>query len=224
MNYIVYDKLDGSDPEIVKTFGPPTYQRVELDPAEAYQQVSVSSTILSDLLPTKHSIYQTNYDKFGHGVFCSPVRKVMVRIDVCDFCERTFTEKMHVENTDYENREGYFYCAECTPILYDGLKNSGTGDIWYLRERKQVWIPRTRRDENGQRIQTGPYTFEKWTIRGWYAYDKVGLDGINKPHVTCDGEEYSKSVAIDIIKKANPEANPNYCPNDDMDFMLSLVV
>lgn len=216
MNYVVYDPNDGTDPIIVKTSGPPTYQKVELDPTEAYQPMRVSASIYADIMGEKPNLAAKE-----RGVFCPPSRKVMVRMDECDLCERRFSnheDDIFCEYTDFENREGYFYCTECTEILYEGLKNTGTRDIWYLRDRPEweVWIPRTRRDENGARMYTGPFHYEKWNITGWYAQDmEDATDGKVKPHITCAGNSFFKSVPIEIIKAINPENDPDYCPNVD---------
>ena len=209
INYVVYDPEDGTGPIIVKTLGPPTYQKVELDPTEAYQPIHVSASIYANIMGVKPSV----------GVFCPPSRKVMVRIDECDLCQRRFPnyeEDIHQEYTNLDNHEGYFYCTECTEILYEGLKNTGTRDIWYLRDRPEweVWVPRTRRDENGVRIYTGPFHYERWNISGWHAHDMLDAnDGKVKPHVICAGNSFFKSVPIEMIKSANPEDNPDYCPN-----------
>jgi hypothetical protein len=214
MDYVVYDPNDGSDPIIVKTLGPPTYRKVELDPTEAYQPMRVSASIYDTLMGVK-----PNLEAKTIGVFCAPSRKVMVRVDECDLCQRRFPDHendIHFEYTDLENREGYFYCTECTEILYEGLKNTGTREIWYLRDRHEweVWVPRTRRDENGVRIYTGPFHYEKWNICGWHAYDiEDANDGKVKPHLFCTGNSFVKSVPIDMIKSANPEDNQDYCPN-----------
>jgi hypothetical protein len=213
-NYVIYDPKDGTKPMIVKIMEPPTYKKVELDPTEAYESVSVSASVYADIMGMKPTGCEG-------AVFCPPSRKVMVRIDECDLCQRRFPnyeQDIHCEYTDLENREGYFYCTECSDILYEGLKNTGTRDIWYLRDRHEwnVWIPRTRRDENGVRIYTGPFHFEKWNICGWHAHNmEDSMDGIVKPHLVCTGNSFFKSVPVQIIKEANPEDNPDYCPNDD---------
>jgi hypothetical protein len=218
INYMLYDPQDGTEPIIVKTVGPPTYKKVELDPTEAYQPVHVSSSMYADIIGKNHDL---DTREVGVGVFCPPSRKIMVRVDECDLCQRRFPnheEDIHCEYTDRDNHQGYFYCTGCTDIFYEGLKNTGTRDIWYLRERPEweVWIPRTRRDENGVRIYTGPIQFEKWSISGWFAHDMQDAnDGKVKPHLTCEGNSFYKSVPIEMIKEANPEDNPDYCPNND---------
>jgi len=152
-----------------------------------------------------------------------PWRKVMCSISTCDFCNRNVgVDHINQEMTDIDNRMGYFYCEECEPRMIACLKYSGTSSIWYLRERNGgyynnwVWIPRTRRNENGKRITYGPFIYEKWQIKGWYAHQMSEENGWDLvPHVVCENNELSKSVPVSTILKCNPENDPQYNPNND---------
>ena len=150
-----------------------------------------------------------------------PWRKVMCSITTCDFCNRNVgVDNIKQEMTDLDNRMGYFYCNECEPRMLACLKYSGTSTIWYLRERGNnywVWIPRTRRDENGKKINYGPFVYEKWQIKGWYAHQKAEENGWDLvPHVVCENKDMLfKSVPVSTILKCNPENDPEYNPNND---------
>lgn len=216
-NYVLHKNNEQDGYTIVKTFESPTFKRFELDPTEAYEKVTINN---KRNFPGLFDIEKSEIPEF-----CGPMRKVMCRIDECDFCQIRKTDKdIHQEYTDMENHMGYFYCDECKDLLMEGLKNTGIRPIWYIRERFQkqgdhrclVWVERTRRDEDGKRVNYGPRLFEKWQIMGWYAYmmnDKV--DDLKKPHITCEGSGYFKSVSIDEINRLNPEDNTDYNPNDD---------
>jgi len=158
-----------------------------------------------------------NEQVFTEDDYLLPLRKVMCSISICDFCSRNVgVDHIHQEMTDMENRLGYFYCKECRPRMTACLKYSGTAAIWYLRNRDSVWIPRTRRDENGKRIRHGPFVFEKWRIQGWHAHQLAEDEGWNLvPHVVCSNDELSKSVPVSAIAKYNPENDPKYNPNHD---------
>jgi hypothetical protein len=212
-NYVLYIDKEG-DYNIVKTIEPPTFKYVDLDPTQAYDVVKIKNK----------SDYPGLFLKDEKPKYFAPIRKVMCRIDTCDFCEQIKSvDEIKQEYTDLDNRLGYFYCNECKDILIDCLKNSGVSPIWYIRERNEkklfentVWIERSRRDENGNIVNFGPYIFEKWKINGWYAYllnDKS--ENIMKPHITCEGNGYIKSVSIAKILELNPEDNPDYNPNED---------
>lgn len=216
-NYLLYKKSDELDYTIVKTLETPSFKRVELDPENAYDLITIDNK--------RNYPGLFNIEKSDKTVFFPPIRKVMCRIDTCDFCEQQKpVEDIHQEYTDLDNNMGYFYCNECRDTLMEGLKNTGVRPIWYIRERfekdgyriSKVWIERTRRDDNGKSVDYGPYIFEKWDIIGWYAtmiHDK--LNNVMKPHVVCEGNGYIKSVPVDKILILNPEDNPAYNPNED---------
>ena len=210
-NYVLYQNGEGGDYSIAKVIEPPTFKRVELDPTQAYDVVKISN--------------QSDYpglflnEKKNKSKFMTPFRKVMCRIDTCDFCEITTTaDNINQEYTDLDNHLGYFYCNECKDVLIECLKNSGVEPIWYIRERgeKKVWVERSRRDANGEIVNYGPFVFEKWKINGWYANmmnDKT--DNVIKPHITCEGSGFIKAVPVDKIMRLNPKDNSEYNPNDD---------
>jgi len=209
-NYVLYKDKEG-DLSIAKILEPPTFTPVQLDPTQAYDVVKVTNKV----------DYPGLFKKDDNKYF-GPLRKVMCRIDTCDFCEQVKNE-INQEYTDRDNHLGYFYCNECKDVLIDTLKKSGVEPIWYIRERNEtklfgdiVWIERSRRDENGNIVNVGPVTFEKWKINGWYAYLKNDkFDNGMKPHITCEGNGFIKAVSVDKILKLNPIDNPDYNPNDD---------
>jgi hypothetical protein len=216
-NYVVYENKEDNSFHIGKVFEPTSYKKIELDPNEAYDVVKINNKADYPGLFSN--------EKNNKSTFMTPFRKVMCRIDTCDFCEKTTTaDNINQEYTDIDNHLGYFYCNDCQPVLMDCLKNSGVDSIWYIRERHQkkdlykcnVWVERSRRDANGEIVNYGPFVFEKWKINGWYAYmmnDKT--ENVIKPHITCEGNGFIKAVSVDKILKLNPRDNPDYNPNED---------
>jgi hypothetical protein len=216
-NYVVYQNGVGGDYRIAKVIESPTFKPFELDPTRAYDVIKIHNK----------SDYPGLFDndKCENSKYLTPFRKVMCRIDTCDFCEKTTSaDNIHQEYTDLDNHLGYFYCNDCKDDLIQCLKQSGVEPIWYIRERYEkknvykcsVWVERSRRDDNGEIINYGPYTFEKWQIYGWYAnmiIDKT--DNVVKPHIICEGNGYIKTVPVEKILKLNPLDNPDYNPNDD---------
>lgn len=215
INYVIINK-DNKD-YVVRVIEPPTYKKIELDPKEAY-----IPAYIPDNLGKKDYPGIFNIEKTQTKVCLSPIRKVMCHIGKCDFCLNIVgAEDIKHEYTDIDNRLGYFYCNECTDIFEESLKRTGVEKIWYLRKRQSkenrysIWVPRTRRDDHGNRIKYGPYIFEKWRIYGWYAYEHKDENGILKPHLICDNGEVNKLVSIDFIYELNPENDPDYNPNND---------
>lgn len=215
INYVLINK-DNKD-YVVRVLEPPNYKKVDLDPKEAY-----IPAYLPDNYNKKDYPGIFNEHEVLTKVCLSPMRKVMCHIGKCDFCDRIVgSENLNQEYTDINNKLGYFYCKDCTDIFEESLKRTGVEKIWYLRKRQTIedryciWVPRTRRDENGNRIKYGPYKFEKWMIYGWYAYEHKDENDILKPHVICENEEFNKLVPIDFINELNPENDTEYNPNDD---------
>jgi len=214
-NYVVINR-DGTD-FVGRVLEEPTYKKIDLDPTEAYMQAHIPEGISTDNYP---GLFDNSKKKDTE--YPTPFRKVMCRINVCDFCDKTVeSDNIHQEYTDISNHMGYFYCSDCKDHFTECLQRTGTRNIWYLRTREEdiykydIWVPRTRRDENGNKIKHGSYTFEKWRICGWYAYDLEDENGIIKPHITCENPMLTKSVPIDFILELNPENDPNYNPNND---------
>ena len=216
INYVLYKKSENDVYSIAKICESPTYKKVDLDLTNAYEKIIIEN---KQNFPELFDITKPDKPEFS-----SPYRKVMCRIDECDFCGvRKTSEEIHQEYTDLANHMGYFYCDQCKDLMIQGLKDTGVQSIWYLRERHRrlksrclVWIERTRRNEQGHRINYGTITFEKWEIMGWYATmieDKI--DNIIKPHVICEGNGFYKAVPVEMILRLNPEDNTDYDPNDD---------
>ena len=218
-NYISVDR-DGQH-YIARTFEEPTYKKIELDPSQEYITAFIPEGM-------KKSDYPGIFDNCEVEEYPTPFRKVMCQIGVCDFCNRNLGDDLiHQEYTDLNNHMGYFYCDDCKEQFYECLKRSGTRAIWHLRKRNNggynIWTPRTRRDENGKRIHTGQYIYEKWRIYGWYANtieDKD--DGIMKPHVVCENDSLSKTIPVETIFRINPENDPDYNPNEDPELKYTL--
>ncbi len=222
VNYVLCKKNEEEGYTIAKIYESPTYKKIDLDPMEAYDKIIIQNI---------HNFPELfDIKKPEKPEFCGPFRKVMCRIDECDFCgvRKTF-EEIHQEYTDLANHMGYFYCDECKELMIEGLKDTGVRSIWYIRERhhKQksrcmVWIERTRRNEQGQRINYGPIAFEKWEIMGWHATmleDKS--DSVIKPHIICEGSGFYKAVPVEIILKLNPEDDIEYDPNQDSKYTIA---
>ena len=215
IDYIILKKDDKD--YIVRVIGEPSYQKVDLDPREAYTPAYLPHGMKKSDYPGIFDNIETHDDKYP-----TPFRKVMCHIDKCDFCNKIVgSDEISQEYTDLENHMGYFYCHECNENFIECLKRTGTRSIWYLRDRKDtetrytIWVPRTRRDENGKRINYGHYIFEKWRICGWYAHDHEDENGITKPHIVCENETLNKLIPVDFILELNPENDTNYNPNDD---------
>jgi len=177
-NYVVVNR-DGKD-FVVRVLEEPTYKKVDLDPAEAYIPVTIPNGMEKRDYPGIFDNTATIEDEYP-----TPFRKVMCRINVCDFCNKTVgSDGIEQEFTDIDDRMGYFYCTDCNDRFVECLQRTGTRSIWYLRERNMneprynIWVPRTRRDEMGKRVKNGLYTFEKWRICGWYAYNIQDEHGI----------------------------------------------
>lgn len=210
-NYVLYENKEDNSFHIGKVLESPTYKKIELDPKEAYDVVKIDN--IAD--------YPGLLNRDNSKQLC-PIRKVMCRIDTCDFCEKIKTvQEINQEFTDLYNRLGYFYCNDCHSNFINSLKSSGVEPIWYIRERSpnknySVWVQRSRRDKDGKIVNYGPYVFEKWYITGWFAYMMIDkTDNVMKPHVTCEGNNYMKSIPVDKIKRLNPEHDPDYNPNED---------
>jgi hypothetical protein len=219
-NYVVINR-DNKD-YIVRVLEPITYKKIELDPSEAYTPAFIPNGMNISNYPGLFNI--DNIDNIDNNdKFISPQRKVLCHIGKCDFCNKIVgSNNIRQEYTDIDNHLGYFYCDTCEDVFTETLKRTGMRSIWYLRDRKtkedkyNIWVPRTRRDQNGNKINYGPYIFEKWMIYGWYAYDYNDDNGISKPHVVCDNGILNKLVPVDVIQEINPENDIEYNPNNDL--------
>jgi len=113
-----------------------------------------------------------------------PMRLVMISMLRCYLCgdfQKT-EDDIYYEGVG-QHTMGYRYCTECRPHFLESLYNTITPVVKFRREyeawlastdktiheRPFVWVARTRRDENGQRIVKGnaPYTYMKWRIINW---------------------------------------------------------
>ena len=105
-----------------------------------------------------------------------PMRLVMISMLRCYLCgefQKT-DDDIHYEGVG-QHTMGYRYCTECRPHFLESLYKTITPIMKFRRdyeawlastdktahERPFIWVARTRRDENGQRIVKGnaPYTY-----------------------------------------------------------------
>lgn len=113
-----------------------------------------------------------------------PMRLVMIYMLRCYLCgdfQKT-DDDIHYEGVG-QHAMGYRYCTECRPHFLESLYKTITPILKFRREyeawlastdktaheRPFIWVARTRRDENGQRIVKGnaPYTYMKWRVINW---------------------------------------------------------
>ena len=113
-----------------------------------------------------------------------PMRLVMIYMLRCYLCgdfQKT-DDDIHYEGVG-QHAMGYRYCTECRPHFIESLYKTITPILKFRREyeawlastdktaheRPFIWVARTRRDENGQRIVKGnaPYTYMKWRVINW---------------------------------------------------------
>ena len=136
--------------------------------------------------------------------FPPPWRKVMCKSDICDICnqENIENKEMNAEWTDQENVIGWFYCNNCSNRMIQYLQQN-TMSIWHLRDKEEVKIKRSAKDENGNDI------IELWKILSWVAYkikDKNDNNdnNVEKYAIKCGNYETYKLVPIDSLLELNP--------------------
>ena len=115
-----------------------------------------------------------------------PMRLVMIYMLRCYLCgdfQKT-DDDIHYEGVG-QHAMGYRYCTECRPHFLESLYKTIMPDLKFRREyeawlastdktvqeRPFIWVARTRRDENGQRVVKGnaPYRYTKWRVINWVA-------------------------------------------------------
>jgi hypothetical protein len=147
-----------------------------------------------------------------------PKRLVMIPMLRCFLCG-DFQKKeddIYFESSG-QHTCGYRYCAECRPYFMKSLYKSiapiikfrQNYDKWRnSRDNREeipfIWVARTRRDENGNRIVGGktPHRYTKWRIINWVAKihnflrispeDKISIIEEKESGLLCeqiDGEE-----------------------------------
>lgn len=116
-----------------------------------------------------------------------PMRLVMIYMLRCYLCgdfQKT-DDDIHYEGVG-QHTMGYRYCTECRPHFLESLYKTITPILKFRREyeawlasadktvheRPFIWVARTRRDENGERIVKGnaPYTYTKWRVINWITH------------------------------------------------------
>ena len=187
-----------------------------------------------------------------------PRRLVMISMLRCYLCGdfQNSEDDIHYEGVG-EHTFGYRYCNECQPYFLGSLYKAIAPVIrfrrdyeaWLASTDKQVhtypfmWVARTRRDKNGERIIKGntPYLYTKWRIINWvtckHEISRVSLDDgetvIEKEEdcLTCEQVEsvqvndleYAKitklvpvrDIYITNLPLLADSADPEYDPNND---------
>ena len=188
----------------------------------------------------------------------APTRLVMIEMLRCYLCGnyQKKEDDIHYESVG-EDTFGYRYCTECQPYFLGSLYKTIVPVLKFRRDyeawlastdktihnRPFIWVARTRRDDNGQRVIKGnaPYRYTKWQVVNWvsckHKFPRVLLnDGevVNNEeedsllceqveHVLVDGFEYStitKLVPLRDIYVTNLPllaypADTEYDPNTD---------
>jgi hypothetical protein len=125
------------------------------------------------------------------------MRLVMICMLRCYLCGdfKESEDDIHYESVG-EHTFGYRYCTECQPYFLGSLykaiapiiKFRHDYEAWLASTNKKVhtypfiWVARTRRDQNGERIIKGnaPYRYTKWRIINWvtrkHEFTRVSLD------------------------------------------------
>jgi hypothetical protein len=136
-----------------------------------------------------------------------PRRLVMVSMLRCYLCGdfQKSEDDIHYEGVG-EHTFGYRYCNECQPYflgsLYKAiapiLKFRREYEAWLASTDKQVhthpfiWVSRTRRDKNGERIIKGntPYLYTKWRIINWVTCkNKISRVSLDDSETVIEKEE-----------------------------------
>ena len=116
-----------------------------------------------------------------------PMRLVMIYMLRCYLCgdfQKT-EDDIHYEGVG-QHAMGYRYCTECRPHFLESLYKTIAPIMKFRREyeawiastdktvhkRPFIWVARTRRDENRERIVKGnaPYTYMKWRVLNWITH------------------------------------------------------
>lgn len=188
----------------------------------------------------------------------APMRLVMIEMLRCYLCgnyQKT-EDDIHYESVG-EDTFGYRYCTECQPYFLGSLYKTIVPVLKFRRDyeawlastdktihnRPFIWVARTRRDENGQRVIKGnaPYMYTKWQVVNWvsckHKFPRVSPDEgemVNNEeedsllceqveHVLVDGFEYSTITKLVPLRDifivnlpllAHP-AELEYDPNTD---------
>ena len=113
-----------------------------------------------------------------------PMRLVMICMLRCYLCGdfKESEDDIHYESVG-EHTYGYRYCTDCRPYFLKSLYKTIAPIIKFRHNYEAwiesrgtvskpfIWVARTRRDENGQRVVKGnaPYRYTKWRIINWVA-------------------------------------------------------
>lgn len=175
-----------------------------------------------------------------------PMRLVMIEMLRCYLCgdrqcasgESDSSDAIYSESAG-EHSYGYLMCIECKLYFRTALFKQ-IAPIWRFRLRHEaahannnytrvpVWVARTRYDDNGVRVRSGPmpYKYSQWTVVQWVTtkyHDKYKAD--HDPAYSGDTCVMVESLVEPLIKLAPvPDlfiinygsiADPAYDPNVD---------
>ena len=161
-----------------------------------------------DISKQTHTHEEKSWYTDPKSVIPEPKRLVMIAQLRCYLCG----DFQKTDNDIYyepvgEHTFGYRYCTECRPYFLDSLYKA-IAPIMEFRRRYEawvssydrtitkpfIWVARTRRDENGQRIIVGnaPHKYTKWHIINWVAR-KIEIQRISPEdnETVIREEEYS---------------------------------
>ena len=143
-----------------------------------------------------------------------PKRLVMISMSRCYLCgdfQQTIDD-IHYESAG-EHTFGYRYCSECRPYFLGSLYKPIRPIMKFRRNYEEwvashdntlpkpfIWVSRTRRDENGDRIIRGnaPYRYTKWSILSWVVRKHVFPRISPKDNKTVISEEEDSLVCEQV--------------------------
>ena len=158
------------------------------DPASIVTQHRCSNTELPcrvvDISKKAYSDKELQWYADPESTIPPAMRLVMICMLRCYLCGefQKSEDDIHYECVG-EHTYGYRYCTECRPYFLKSLYKTITPIIKFRRNHEAwiesrgsvskpfIWVARTRRDENGQRIVKGnaPYRYTKWRVINWVA-------------------------------------------------------
>ena len=155
-----------------------------------------------------------------------PKRLVMIAMLRCYLCGdfQKNGDDIHYEDVG-EHLYGYRYCSECKPYFLGAIYKTIVPimkfrldyEAWIESSGKNprkfpfIWVARTRRDENGQRIVKGnkPYLYMKWRIINWvsrkHIFPRISIDDVDtivnqeEDSLTCEQIEETQFNGVDFV-------------------------
>lgn len=210
-----------------------------------------------DILKQTHTLDEMKWYADPDSKIPKPFHLVFVPKLKCYLCGdyQETDDDIHYEGVG-QHTFGYRFCTDCKPYFMKSIYKAIAPIIQFRRNYEEwvnshdsttprpfVWVARTRRDENGNRIvkRGVPYKYTKWNVLCWIA-EKVELpricpeDGetiitIKEDSLLCEQVEGKEVVGFDYtsITKSVPlrdiyitnlgllgeNADPEYDPNND---------